>query len=149
MSFAALSLSDTELDAIRATLATSYDDVAEVRRPRPPALRRDRSGGSAADPGDTVSTVPGRLARGFIPAREQQVGSALTNITTAIFNCAPDADIRPSDRLVVTNTPHPEWPAVTLEVASAEVRRTIALEQVITCTVIGGELPPPTVPLST
>jgi hypothetical protein len=34
-------------------------------------------------------------------------------------------------------------------VVSAEVRRTIALEQVMGCTVIGGPPPPPVVRLST
>jgi hypothetical protein len=49
----------------------------------------------------------------------------------------------------VTHLDHPEWPPITLDVASAEVRRTIALEQVVTCTVIGGPPPPPVVRLST
>jgi hypothetical protein len=142
-------ISEAELAGIWADLATSYRDEAEVRRPLPPELRRDRGGGSTAPALDLVGTVRGRLTRGFVPGREQQIGGGLTNVTSAIFACAPDADIRASDRLVVTHLDHPEWPAVTLEVASAEVRRTIALEQVITCAVIGGPTPPPVVRLST
>lgn len=142
-------LSDRQIALMRRTLARSYEDTAEVRRMPPPERRRDRSGGTTATDGEFTGFVDGRLTRGFILAREQAVAGALTNITSAVFSCAPDADIRPSDRLVITNRVHPEWPPVTLEVVSAEVRRTIALEQVVTCTVIGGAPPPPTVPLAT
>jgi hypothetical protein len=142
-------ISDAELTDIWADLATSYREEAEVRRPLPPERRRDRGGGSTAPALDPVGTVRGRLSRGFTPGREQQIGGGLTNVTSAIFACAPAADIRASDRLVVTHLDHPEWPAITLEVTSAEVRRTIALEQVITCNVIGGPPPPPVVRLST
>jgi hypothetical protein len=142
-------ISDAELADIWSDLATSYREEAEVRRPLPPERRRDRGGGSTAPALDLVGTVRGRLSRGFTPGREQQIGGGLTNVTSAIFACAPDADIRASDRLVITHLDYPQWPPITLEVASAEVRRTIALEQVITCTVIGGPPPPPVVRLST
>lgn len=142
-------LTARQIALMRRTLARSYEDTAEVRRMPPPERRRDRSGGTAASDGEFVGFVNGRLTRGFILAREQAVAGALTNITSAIFSCAPDADIRASDRLIVTNAVHPEWPPVTLEVVSAEVRRTVDLEHVITCTVIGGTPPPPAVPLST
>jgi hypothetical protein len=142
-------ISDAELADMRDDLAQSYRDEAEVRRPLPPERRRDRGGGSTAPALDPVGAVRGRLSRGFTPGREQQIGGGLTNVTSAIFACAPDADIRASDRLVVTHLDYPQWPPITLDVVSAEVRRTIALEQVVGCTVIGGAPPPPIVPLST
>ena len=142
-------LRDRQIGLMRRTLARSYEDVAEVRRRPPPERRRDRSGGTAASDGDFAGFVDGRLTRGFILAREQAVAGALTNLTSAIFSCAPDADIRASDRLIVTNRVHPDLVPVTLEVVGAEVRRTVALEQVVTCTVIGGTPPPPIVPLAT
>jgi hypothetical protein len=142
-------ISEAELTGIWADLATSYRDEAEVRRPLPPERRRDRGGGSTAPALDPVGTVRGRLSRGFVPGREQQIGGGLTNVTSAIFACAPAADIRASDQLVITHLDYPEWPPITLDVVSAEVRRTIALEQVITANVIGGEPPLPIVPLST
>lgn len=142
-------ISKVELAEMQSDLAMSYRDEAEVRRPLPPDRRRDRGGGSTAPALDLVGTVRGRLTRGFVLGREQQIGGGLTNVTSAIFACAPDADIRASDRLVVTHLDHPEWPAITLDVVSAEVRRTIALEQVVGCTVIGGPTPPSVVRLST
>jgi hypothetical protein len=142
-------ISEVELAEMQSDLAMSYRDEAEVRRPLPPGRRRDRGGGSTAPALDLVGTVRGRLSRGFVLGREQQVGGGLTNVTSAIFACAPAADIRASDQLVITHLDYPEWPPITLDVVSAEVRRTIALEQVITGNVIGGPPPLPIVPLST
>jgi hypothetical protein len=142
-------ISEVELAEMQSDLAMSYRDEAEVRRPLPPGRRRDRGGGSTAPALDLVGTVRGRLSRGFVLGREQQVGGGLTNVTSAIFACAPTADIRASDRLIVTHLDYPQWPPITLDVVSAEVRRTIALEQVIAGNVIGGPPPPTVVRLST
>jgi hypothetical protein len=148
-------ISEAELTGIWADLATSYRDEAEVRRPLPPERRRDRGGGSTAPALDLVGTMTGRLARGFIQGREQQIGGGLTGVGSAVFVSSPInsmgdvIDVRPSDQLVVTNLDHVDWPPITLDVVLPEVRRTIWLEQVITCNVIGGPPPPPVVRLST
>jgi hypothetical protein len=148
-------ISEAELTGIWADLATSYREEAEVRRPLPPERRRDRGGGSTAPALDLVGTMTGRLSRGFVQGREQQIGGGLTGVGSATFvssplnNAGDVIDVRPSDQLVITNLDYPDWPAITLDVVWAEVRRTIWLEQVITCNVIGGPTPPPIVRLST
>lgn len=137
-------ITDAELAQMQADLAAvAYSDQADVWRPMPPDARRDPAGGARVAPPPTlIATVPCRLTRGFIPAREQSVGGALTDVTTAIVTTAPPdldprADIRPSDRLTVTSIAHPEWEPITLEVVRAEVRRSVPLEQVVTCTAVG------------
>jgi hypothetical protein len=148
-------IADAELIQMWADLAIFYREVAEVRRPLPPERRRDRGGGSTAPMPDVVGTLQGTLSPGFIQGREQQIGGGLTGIGSAVFVSAPRnndgdvIDVRPSDQLVVTNLDHADWPPITLDVVLPELRRTIWLEQVITCNVIGGPPPPPIVRLST
>jgi hypothetical protein len=143
-----------EVDDMRGDLALGYTDRAEIRRLPPPAQRRDRSGGSTASEGDSVAFAACRLARGNQPAREQAIASAQTGVTSATFYTAPpaadpNARILPSDRVVITSTIDPNEPPVFLEVQSAEVRRSINVEQVVTCLRIGDAPPPPIVPLQT
>lgn len=123
----------------RAGLSRSYQDQASIQRLPATSSRRSQTGGVRPASLDyaEVATTSCRLTRGFILAREQLAGGGITNIGSAILYTAPGVDIRPADRLIVSSLVDSSLPEVTLEVLSAEVRRTTDLEQVVTCQLQG------------
>jgi hypothetical protein len=126
-------ISTTELTEIRAVMTETRTDTAQLRR-KVDGGTSDDAGGVSSDFTNVGSPFACRVAPAFVPPREQQQASRLTQIDQWLVYVAHTQDVTASDQLVVTSTTRGSF---TLEVQGVLPPRSIDLEKVLYCQRIG------------